>query len=88
MQTEANLGLHNNNTHKVWVENGRPRLRLIFDNKTRAKLLYKNAIEHRQIDEQSEISNSLHYALCNKDSTTFWKMWKNKFGKKMYPRKL
>ena len=69
-------------THKIWVANGRPRNGQIFDNKTKAKLLYRNTIKNRQVMEKNENSNGLNNALCNKDSTTFWKMWKNKFVKR------
>ena len=30
--------------------------------------------------EQSSVSNNLHDALVNKNSTMFWKIWKNKFN--------
>ena len=54
-----------------------------FENKMRAKLLYKNAIKHPQIGKQSEISNSLNNALCNEDSTS-GKCKKISLRRKMY----
>ena len=67
-------------THRLWVANGRQRNGILFDNKAKAKLLYRNTIKTRQSSEKSDITNSLHDALCSKDSSTFWKMWKNKFA--------
>jgi len=34
------------NSHRVWVESGKPRTGDIFDAKAKAKLLYKNCVKH------------------------------------------
>ena len=70
-------------SHKSWIDHGRPRHGLLFDRKVKAKILYRKAIKQRQKRVQTEVSGSLADALCYKDSSTFWKMWKNKFNNKM-----
>jgi len=70
------------NSHRVWVESGKPRTGNIFDAKAKAKLLYKNCVKQHQKEEVSSVSNSLHDVLIVKDNVTFLKMCKNKMGGK------
>ena len=70
------------NSHRIWIENGRPRAGSIYDTKTKCKLNYKLFIKNTKKMERSQISNSLHDALKSKNNNTFWKIWKNKFKSK------
>jgi len=67
-------------THKLWKELGRPKVGDIYLAKTKAKFEYKSYIANKTKMERSQISNSLHDALLNKDNNNFWHMWKSKFG--------
>ena len=58
-------------THRAWIDSGRPRNGPIYDRKAKAKLLYKSFIKQNQVKELSNVSNSLHDALMNKDSSSF-----------------
>ena len=69
--------------HKIWVENGRPKNGPIYELKSKAKSVFKLFLRKQQKLETSNVSNSLHDSLMNKNSTTFWKIWKNKFGGKI-----
>jgi hypothetical protein len=70
------------NSHRIWIENGRPRAGPIYDTKTKFKLNYKLFIKNKKEMERSQISNSLHDALKSKNNNKFWKIWKNKFKSK------
>src|ERR1043165_588375 len=67
------------NSHRIWIEDGKPKFGPIYDDKTRCKLNYKLFIKNKKEIETSQISNSLHDALSSKDNKAFWKIWKNKF---------
>ena len=58
-------------THKIWVENWRPKNGSIYELKTKAKSAYKLFLRKQQKLETSNVSNSLHDSLMNKNSTTF-----------------
>lgn len=68
-------------SHRLWVENGKPRCGPIYEVRTRAKLKYKTYLRQNMDNEKTEVSNSLHDALIQKNSTAFWKIWNKKFGK-------
>ena len=75
-------------THKLWSANGRPRTGILNEDKIKANLLYRNAIKKRQKGEWFVVSDSLNDALYNKDSSTFWKVWKSKYDIKNVPSKV
>ena len=66
-------------THKLWVQNGRPRFGDIYVAKTRAKMAYKSYIRNKDKSERNIFSDNLHNSLLNRDSGSFWKIWKSKF---------
>ena len=65
-------------SHKMWVENGRPRNGSIYDIKKHDKYCYKASIERRKTQSKETVSNDLHDSFLNKNSGAFWKMWKHK----------
>lgn len=67
-------------THRAWVVSGRPLSGNLYDEKTKAKYLYKSMIKKNQISDRSTVSNSLHDSLSNKNRDLFWKIWNKKFG--------
>jgi hypothetical protein len=67
-------------THKLWKEIGCPKYGDIYLAKTKAKVDYKLYIATKSKMERSQISNSLHETLLNKDNNNFWKIWNSKFG--------
>ena len=48
----------------------------------KAKSKYKNYIKKRKKSNIDTISDNLHDSIVDKDQTTFWKIWKSKFGRK------
>ena len=70
-------------THKNWLSCNKPKFGPIFDSRVKAKLAYKTSIKTHQSIEASNVSNSLHDALCQKNCKTFWGMFKSKFGSKL-----
>ena len=68
-------------SHRTWLEAGKPNSGPLFDDKKTHKYAYRNALRNKQKRESNEISNSLHDCLLNKDQNSFWKTWRNKFGK-------
>jgi len=69
-------------SHRVWVDNGRPRFGPIYDNKASCKSKYKSFIQNCKKEEARNVSDSLHDALINKSNVEFWKIWNNKFNAK------
>ena len=66
-------------SHRLWVDAGRPRTGLIFDIIKNEKYSYKLAIRHAKCGAADSISNELHDALSQKDKSEFWKIWNSKF---------
>ena len=64
----------------MWKEVGRPKSGGIYLAKTKAKFDYKSYIANKTKMERSQISNSLHDALLNKDNNNFWNIWNSNFG--------
>jgi hypothetical protein len=69
-------------THRNWCAVGRPKTGVLFDAKKKAKSRYKLYLRQHMQMKNDEVSNSLHDSLINKDQSTFWKVWKKKFGVK------
>jgi len=51
---------------------------VLFESKNKDKLRYKLAIKKAKIEASDAISDKLHEELAYKNSTCFWKTWKNK----------
>ena len=66
-------------THRLWIESGRPRNGQIYELKAKAKARYKSYLRSNAKIEQSNVSNTLPDALVYKDNHMFWQMWKKKF---------
>jgi len=66
----------------AWIEAGKPNVGVIADDRKKDKYSYRHKIRQGQAKEKSNISNSLHDALINKNQGGFWKIWKSKFGTK------
>jgi exonuclease III len=69
-------------SNKLWMEAGKPRNGVIFDNRKSDKYKYKCLIKRKQLETRENITNDLHEALMNKDNDGFWKTWKSKFPSK------
>jgi hypothetical protein len=69
-------------SHREWVQQGRPKQGIVFQNRNKHKLAYKNRIREKRKVGENAFSNDLHNALMNKDQGSFWKIWKSKFSKK------
>jgi len=69
-------------SHRSWVEQGKPRFGSFYDSKANAKFLNKNCLRQHKKDELSSATNELHDSFVEKDNVTFWKMWNNKLGGK------
>ena len=68
-------------SHKIWVEAGKPKSGEIFINKNRNKLNYKYAIKNAKNTLAHGISDHLHESLQNKNFKSFWGTWRNKVCK-------
>ena len=66
-------------THRLWIENGRPNTGPIYENKNKARNRYRFYIRQNKNSEMSTVSNILHDALIQKDGGSFWKTWNSKF---------
>ena len=73
-------------SHREWLNAGKPRSGPIFEKRNRDKYTYRNKIKSHKSSEKCEISNDLHECLINKNSNSFWKIWKNKFCSKTSPQ--
>ena len=67
-------------SHRNWLSANKPNHGELNDLRKKQKYAYKKAIRNKQKDENLSITTSLHDALSAKDHSTFWKMWKSKFG--------
>ena len=70
------------NSFKLWSSVGKPRQGVLFDSMRRDKAVYKLAIKNKEKSRANEFSNSLNDALSSKDTNSFWKSWRAKFGHK------
>jgi len=68
--------------HRQWISMGKPKQGECFETYKRSKYAYKAKIKEKERNAKSCITNSLHDALLDKDQSTFWKVWKSKFGKR------
>ena len=69
-------------SHRLWVEAGKPRSGLIFDLFKKDNFAYKLAVRDAKCRSDLSITNDLHDALCSKDPHSFWKIWHSKFDPK------
>jgi len=65
--------------HTGWVDAGKPRSGLIFEERNRTRYKYWWRIRKSKLSDRSQISLSLQSKLCNKNKTDFWNSWKSKF---------
>ena len=68
-------------SHRLWVNAGRPRVGNLYESRTKCKLRYKTYLRTCAKNEKQQVSDNLHDTLINKDSSSFWKIWKKKIGK-------
>lgn len=62
-------------THRAWLDNGKPRIGLLFDNMQQAKRKYKFAVKDAIEQYENRFSDELYNNLLNKDMPSFWKIW-------------
>ena len=67
-------------SHRLWVDAGRPRSGPVFDLYKNHKFAYKLAIRNAKCNAELSITNDLHDALCSKDTNSFWKIWNSKLS--------
>jgi len=73
-------------THQVWKDAGRPRSGPVFEAKRLTQANYKLAINNKRQLAQEDFTDALSEALLKKDSATFWKTWRVKFGRLKPPK--
>ena len=61
----------------LWKEHGMPRSGPIFECKKACTYRYKGAIRKAKKTRDEAVNNSLHDYLCDRDSDSFWKSWRN-----------
>ena len=66
------------NSHKLWVQSGKPRSGEIFKTRTHDKFSYKSLIAKHKKCEKISLSSDLNDSLLTKNSSAFWKTWKTK----------
>ena len=81
--TEELTDLRQNNIeiHRLWQSEGRPRDGATNTERLRVKAQYKRAIKKAQKSPKQSCWNRLHGAMCDKDTTKFWKSWKEIYNK-------
>ena len=67
-------------SHRLWIDNDKPRFGPIFEVYRKEKYSYKLAIRQARLGAADTISNDLHEALSNKDNDQFWKIWNSNMG--------
>ena len=67
-------------SHRMWIDAGRPHTGPIFDIFKKEKYSYKLAIRHAKCQATDTISKDLHDTLLNKDNAQFWKIWNSRFN--------
>lgn len=67
-------------THRVWINAGRPRMGETYSDKCRSKLAYKSYLINKEKSAKSQLSADLLNSLASRDSNNFWKIWNSKTG--------
>ena len=66
-------------SHRLWVENGKPRAGPVYLDMVKCRNDYKLMIKSKERDGKNHFSNELSDALQCKNTSSFWKSWKSKF---------
>ena len=69
-------------SHRIWLDAGKPRSGLIFEIYKKDKYSYKHLIKCEKNETDLSITNDLHEYLCSKDINGFWKTWNSKINSK------
>ena len=69
-------------SHKLWVEAGKPKDGPLFRIMKTAKFNYKRLIKFKSANINNTFSDDLSEALSSKDLPSFWKIWNSKFRKR------
>ena len=67
-------------SNKQWISAGRPKTGPLADIRKNDKYAYKLAILKHKREQNDNISETLLDSLGDRDSNTFWKIWKSKMG--------
>ena len=67
--------------HRLWLSEGKPRSGATNFERLTVKAAYKRAIKNAQRSPKQSCWNRLHGAMCSKDTTQFWKSWKEIYNK-------
>ena len=67
--------------HNVWKGAGQPRQGPIHSERLRVRAAYKSALKAAQRAPKQASWDSLHSALSEKDTTSFWKTWRHLYNK-------
>ena len=68
--------------HRIWRLEGKPRSGPTNDERCRVRASYKQAIKLAQRKPKQTCWNRLHSSFLSKDTTAFWKSWKQVYNKK------
>ena len=66
--------------YNLWRDNGRPMSGPVFLEKSRTKLFYKRLLKQAKCNEDAEKFDKMASQLAEKNSTGFWKGWKQLNG--------
>ena len=67
-------------SHNAWLVAGKPLSGLLAEVRKKDKYAYKLCIKKFKRAGSDGISNSLYETLVNKDSNSFWQVWRSKVG--------
>ena len=77
----SSLRQKNIDIHRLWQMEGAPRSGDTNSERLRVKAEYKRAIRNAQRSPKQSCWNRLHGAMCAKNTTKFWRSWKEIYNK-------
>ena len=66
--------------HRIWQSEGKPRSGVTNDERLRVKAAYKRELKSAQRVPKQESWNKLHRNFIQKDTSSFWKNWKQLYN--------
>ena len=67
--------------HRLWISEGRPRSGPTNVERLRVKAAYKRGIRQAQRSPKQACWNRIHSSMVSKDTSTFWKSWRQMYNK-------
>ena len=63
--------------HKIWLDNGKPMVGVIYDDYVRSRSEYRQILRREKKKTVSTANDKLYESLVDKDSAKFWRTWKS-----------